>query len=342
MRPSSRLLGAVAALACALVLSPLAASADTLASVRQRGQLVCGVSQGLFGFSIREADGRWAGFDVDYCRAIAAAVLGDPARVTYVPLSATERFEALRAGRIDVLSRNSTWTLEREAVLGLLFAGINFHDGQGFMVHRDLGLVSALELNNRRVCVQTGTTAEALVGPYFRANSMTIEVRSFPDAAATLAAFQARQCDVMTTDNSGLFAERLKLPRPDDAVVLPDIISKEPLGPFTRADDIRWHTIVKWVNFALINAEELGISQDMVAEARRSTRPDVRRFTGAEGGLGAAMGLQPDWALQAVAAVGNYAEIYERNIGTGSRLGIPRGLNQNWTNGGILFAPPLR
>jgi general L-amino acid transport system substrate-binding protein len=314
----------------------------TLEQVRLRGTLNCGVSQGLIGFSNREADGHWSGFDVDFCKAVAAAVLGDPAKVTFVPLSAAERFDALKQGRIDVLSRNTTWTLQREAELGQLFAGVLFHDGQGFMVKRNLNVASALELDKRKVCVQAGTTAQATVAEFFQANSMTAEIITQPDAAATLAAFADGRCEVMTTDNSGLFAERLKLPRPQDAVVLPDIVAKEPLGPVTRADDVRWHNVVKWIAFALINAEEIGVTSTNIEEAKRSAKPEVKRFTGVEGGLGAMLGLPPDFALKAVASVGNYAEMYERNVGTGSRLGIPRGLNQLWINGGILFAPPLR
>jgi len=275
-------------------------------------------------------------------RAIAAAVLKDPAKVSFVPLSGSERFTALSDGTIDVLSRNSTWTLEREAGLGLLFAGVNFHDGQAFMVQRDLNVTSALELGGSQVCVQAGTTGQALVGDFFGANSMTVTVRAYPDAASTLHAFETRECNVMTTDNSGLFAERLKLARPADAVILPDIISKEPLGPVTRADDVAWHNIVKWVNFSLINAEELGISSANIEEAQQSAKPEVRRFAGADADLGRLLGLPSDWALRAVAAVGNYGEMYERNVGTGSRLGIPRGLNQLWNQGGILFAPPIR
>jgi general L-amino acid transport system substrate-binding protein len=335
--------GLAGAFACVVgALSPAPAAAATVDSVRQRGELICGVSQGLFGFSERKADGTWTGFDVDVCRAIAAAVLADPAKVSFLPLSASERFIALREGKIDVLSRNSTWTLEREAGLGLLFAGVNFHDGQGFMVHRDLKVTSALELNDAKVCVQAGTTGQALVSDYFGANSMTVTVRAYPDAASTLRAFESRDCNVMTTDNSGLFAERLRLARPGDAVILPDIISKEPLGPVTRADDVAWYNLVKWVNFALINAEELGISSTNIPEAQKSVKPEVRRFVGTDGDLGRMLGLSADWAVRAVAAVGNYGEIYERNVGTGSRLGIPRGLNQLWNQGGILFAPPVR
>ncbi|MGL4241916.1 MAG: amino acid ABC transporter substrate-binding protein [Beijerinckiaceae bacterium] len=335
-------LAAALAAAGLMAASPAAAQSNTMEQVRQRGALNCGVSQGLIGFSERKADGTWSGFDVDVCRAIAAVVLGDASKVSFVPLSAAERFDALRQGRIDVLSRNTTWTLQREAEFGLLFSAVVFHDGQGFMVHRDLNVTSALELDKRKLCVQAGTTAQATVGEYFAANSMAVAVQTYPDAAATLAAFSARQCDVMTTDNSGLFAERLKLPQPQNAVILPDIVSKEPLGPATRADDIRWHNVVKWIAFALINAEELGITSQNIADAQKSQKPEVRRFAGAEGGLGAMLGLPGDWALKAVASVGNYAELYERNVGTGSRLGIPRGLNQLWSNGGILFAPPIR
>lgn len=319
-----------------------AAFADTLEDVTKRGVLNCGVSTGLYGFSERKADGSWSGFDVDFCKALAAAIFGDASKVAYTPLSAAERFDALRQSRIDVLSRNSTWTLQREAALGLVFAGVNFFDGQGFMTRRDLGVTSALELAGKKVCVQAGTSSEGVARDFFAENAMTVELKTWPTAPAALEAFATRQCEALTTDNSGLFAERLKLQKPTDAVILPDIISKEPLGPVTRADDPRWHMIVKWMNFALINAEELGVTAANVAQAAASKRPDVRRFVGAEGGLGKMLGLSDDWALRAVAAVGNYGEVYERNVGVGSRLGIPRGLNQLWINGGILFAPPVR
>jgi general L-amino acid transport system substrate-binding protein len=325
----------------ALALAP-PAGAQTLAAVKARGMLNCGVSQGLAGFSDRNAQGAWVGFDVDLCKAVAAAVLGDPAKVTYVPLSATERFEALRSARIDVLSRNSTWTLEREAGLGLMFAGITFHDGQGFMVLRRPNITSALELDGVKVCVQAGTTSALNVADYFRANSMKLELVTLPTAAEVVRALDGGQCEAMTTDQSGLYAERLKLTRPTEALILPDVISKEPLGPVTRADDLQWFNIVKWVNFALVNAEELGISTATADEAMRSTKPDVRRFVGAEGDLGQKLGLDAAFAIRAVRAVGNYAEVYERNVGVDSRLGIPRGLNQLWSMGGILYAPPMR
>ncbi len=318
------------------------ASADTLADVKKRGHLICGVSTGLIGFSERAADGKWSGFDVDFCRALAAATLGGPDKVEFVPVSASERFTALSQKRFDVLARNTTWTLQREAEFGFLFAGVNFHDGQGFMVHRDTNITSALEIGDRTTCVQAGTSGEALAADFFRENKIPAKLKVLPDAPATLAAFARKECEVMTTDQSGLFAERLKLERPASAVVLADVISKEPLGPLTRADDVRWHMIVKWVNFALIGAEELGVTSQNISEARTSAKPDVRRLVGAEGELGSKLGLSDDWAAKAILAVGNYSELYERNVGTRSRLGIPRGLNQLWSNGGILHAPPIR
>lgn len=331
---------ALAVLAAGLVALP--AVAGTLDKVKQRGTLECGVSEGLRGFSEKDAQGRWAGFDVDFCRAVAAAVLGDAGKVNFTPLSAGARFEALKQGKVDLLSRNSTWTLGREAGLGLAFAGITYHDGQGFLVARSLGVDGALSLDKAKVCVEAGTTTQLNLGDFFRANSMSFEEKAFPSAAEALAAFQSGQCNVLTRDQSALYAERLKLPKPGDAVILPDVISKEPLGPVTRSDDFPWFNIVKWVNFALVNAEELGVSAANADQATASTKPDVRRLTGAEGGFGKSLGLDEAWAIRAVKATGNYSEIYERNLGVNSPLGIPRGLNQLWNMGGVLYAPPMR
>jgi len=337
------ILRALAGIAVLLLLSSgLPAVAGTLDTVRQRGVLQCGVSEGLLGFSERNGQGEWSGFDVDFCRAVAGAIFDDRSKVSFVPLSANDRFDALRSGRIDLLSRNSTWTLEREADLGLAFAGITYHDGQGFMVMRDLNVTSALELDRARVCVETGTTSQLNLADFFRSNSMTFEEHAFPSAAEALNAFQSGQCNVLTRDLSALYSERQKLPRPSSAIVLPDVISKEPLGPATRADDFAWFNIVKWVNFALVNAEELGISSRNVAEAKSSNKPAIRRFVGQEGEFGRMLGLDNAWALNAVRAAGNFAEIYERNLGVESRLGIPRGLNQLWSMGGVLYAPPIR
>ncbi|MGQ3282809.1 amino acid ABC transporter substrate-binding protein [Bosea sp. (in: a-proteobacteria)] len=334
-------LGLLAAVASAAALA-LPAAASTLATVKQRGVLHCGVSEGLNGFSAKDAQGAWSGFDVDFCRALAAAVLGDPQKVSFTPLSASERFDALKAAKVDLLSRNSTWTLGREAELGLAFAGITYHDGQGFLAKRALGVDGALALDKAKICVETGTTSQANLADFFRANSLTYEEKPFGSAAEAFKAFEAGTCDVLSRDQSALYGERLRLAKPGEAIVLPDVISKEPLGPVVRSDDFAWFTVVKWVNFALINAEELGISTTTIPAALASQKPDVRRFTGAEGGFGKALGLDPDWAVKAVRAGGNYAEIYERNLGTGSKLAIPRGLNQLWSMGGVLYAPPLR
>ncbi|AOG06160.1 amino acid ABC transporter substrate-binding protein [Bosea sp. RAC05] len=334
-------LGLLAAVASAAALA-LPAAASTLATVKQRGVLHCGVSEGLNGFSAKDAQGAWSGFDVDFCRALAAAVLGDPQKVSFTPLSASERFDALKAAKVDLLSRNSTWTLGREAELGLAFAGITYHDGQGFLAKRALGVDGALALDKAKICVETGTTSQANLADFFRANSLTYEEKPFGSAAEAFKAFEAGTCDVLSRDQSALYGERLRLAKPGEAIVLPDVISKEPLGPVVRSDDFAWFTVVKWVNFALVNAEELGISTTTIPAALASQKPDVRRFTGAEGGFGKALGLDPDWAVKAVRAGGNYAEIYERNLGTGSKLAIPRGLNQLWSMGGVLYAPPLR
>lgn len=334
-------IGAGALLSMGLLASP-AVMAGTLDNVRQRGMLNCGVSEGLAGFSLRGANGVWAGFDVDFCRAVAAAIFDDPTKVNYVPLNASERFEALRAKKIDLLSRNSTWTLEREARFGLLFAGITYHDGQSFMVLGKPEITSALELNNTTVCVQSGTTSQDNLADFARANSLAISTVVVATLAEATKSLNAGRCTVFTADQSALYAERLNLDKPDAAVILPDVISKEPLAPVTRADDPAWFNIVRWVGFALINAEELGVSSKSLAEAMKSSKPAVRRFTGQEDNLGKDLGLDNAWAARIIRATGNYAEIFERNIGAGSKLAIPRGLNQLWSMGGILYAPPLQ
>lgn len=333
-------LAAIGALVGGILAAP--AGAGTLDTVKQRGTLQCGVSEGVAGFSEQDGQGKWNGFDVDFCRAVAAAVLGDAGKVTFTPLSASQRFDALKGGQVDLLARNSTWTLGREAELGLAFAGITYHDGQGFLAKRALGADGALALDKAKICVEAGTTTQLNLADFFRANSMTYEEKVFPSAAEAFSAFQSGQCDVLSRDQSALHGERLRLAKPSDAVVLPDVISKEPLGPVVRSDDFPWFNVVKWVNFALVNAEELGISGGAIDEALKSQKPDVRRFTGAEGGFGKALGIDADWAIRAVKATGSYAEIYERNLGTSSKLGIPRGLNQLWSMGGVLYAPPLR
>jgi general L-amino acid transport system substrate-binding protein len=315
--------------------------AQTLKAVKDRGSLICGVSQGLPGFSNPDDKGNWTGLDVDFCRAVAAAVLGDASKVKFTPLSAKDRFEPLKSGDIDVLSRNTTWTLSRDASYGN-FAGVVYYDGQGFMVRKALKVNSALELNGASVCTQTGTTTELNLADYFRANSMKYEVIAFGTADETVKAYESGRCDVFTTDVSQLYAEKLKLANASDHVILPEIISKEPLGPLVRHGDDQWFDVVKWTLFAMLNAEELGISAKNVDDASKSNQPEIRRLLGVEGNFGEQLGLSKDWVVRIVKQVGNYGEVFDRNVGPGSKLAISRGLNRLWTKGGIQYAPPVR
>ena len=317
-------------------------SAQTLNTVKQRGALVCGVTQGLPGFSSPDDRGNWTGLDVDFCRAIAAAIFNDPTKVKFSPLSTKDRFTALQSGEIDVLSRNSTWTLARDTSLGLNFAAVNYYDGQGFMVRKSLKINSALELNGASVCTQTGTTTELNVADYFRANKMKYEVLALATADETIKAYDAGRCDVFTSDISQLYAERLKLTNTNDHVILPEVISKEPLGPVVRHGDDQWFDLIKWVHFAMLNAEELGVSSKTIDEALKSDKPDIRRLVGTEGNYGEQLGLTKDWVVRIVKAVGNYGEVFERNVGSASKLNVARGLNNLWTKGGIQYAPPIR
>ncbi|MBN8999656.1 MAG: amino acid ABC transporter substrate-binding protein [Rhizobiales bacterium] len=340
--PTAAKLTLVRAAGLAVALVAGAAAAGTLDTVKARGTLNCGVNQGLLGFALADESGKWAGFDVDFCRAVATAVLGDPDKVAYVPLSASERFDALKDGRIDLLSRNSTWTLGREADLGINFVGVTYYDGQGFMVRRASGKESALELDGSTVCVQTGTTTEPNFVDFFTTNNMKFTEVTSATAAETVENYKAGKCDVVTSDISQLYSERASLPDPGESIILPDVISKEPLGPAVRADDPQWRLLIQWVNFALINAEELGVSSARVDEAKASKKPEVQRLVGTDGGFGTKLGVADSWAIDIVAKVGNYAEIYERNLGVNSKLGIPRGLNQLWSRGGIQYAQPIR
>jgi general L-amino acid transport system substrate-binding protein len=315
---------------------------QTLKTVIERGYLICGVSEGVYGFSAADGKGNWSGFDVDLCRAIAAAIFNDASKVRFTPLSATDRFTSLQSGEVDVLSRNSTWTMSRETELKLNFVAITYYDGQGFLVRNARNVASALELDDPKICVQRGTTTELNLGDYFRANKMAYEpiTHSNPDDARK--AYDSGRCNVLTSDVSQLYAARLKLATPDRHVVLPDIISKEPLGPVVRQGDDQWFNIVKWTHFAMINAEELGVKSTTIEEALKSERPDVKRFVGTEGSYGESLGLSRGWALHIIKLVGNYGQVFERNVGVGSKLGIPRGINQLWTSGGIQYAPPIR
>jgi general L-amino acid transport system substrate-binding protein len=342
MLKQAHLIGAFWCAAVALSSAPASADSPTLKSVKDRGSLTCGVSQGLAGFSIADDKGTWSGLDVDFCRGLAAAVLNDSNKVTFVPLSPAERFDALRDSKIDVLARNSTWTISREVEDGITFVGVNYYDGQGFLIHKDANVSSALELDGAKICVQNGTTNAANVEDYFKANNLKYELVTSSSPADALKDYSEGHCAVLTSDISQLYAQRLQLPKPADHTILPDVISKEPLGPAVRSADPAWANIVKWVLFASLDAEELGVGAETIDQAMKSKKPDIMRLVGSDGRFGEKMGLSNDWAANAIKAVGNYGESYERNVGSKSKLGIPRGLNQLWSLGGIQYAPPLR
>ncbi|MCO6050810.1 amino acid ABC transporter substrate-binding protein [Mesorhizobium sp. RP14(2022)] len=329
-----------------LALGASAASADTLSDVKAKGFLQCGVNTGLAGFSAPDDKGEWTGIDADFCRAVAAAVFGDATKVRFSPLSAKERFTALQSGEVDILSRNTTWTVNRDTALGLNFVGVTYYDGQGFMLNSKKipGVNSALQLSGASVCVQSGTTTELNLADYFKANKMEYNPVVFEKVEEANAAYDAGRCDVYTTDQSGLYGTRLTLSNPDDHIVLPEIISKEPLGPAVRQGDDKWYHIVKWVYFAQLTAEELGITQANVEEMKNSENPEIRRVLGTEADtkIGTDLGLTNDWVVNIVKGVGNYGEMFERNVGSGSALKIARGLNGLWTKGGLQYAPPIR
>lgn len=322
-------------------LTATVAMAGTLDDVKKKGFVQCGVSQGLPGFSNPDDKGNWSGLDIDVCRALAAAVFGDDKKVKYTPLSAKERFTALQSGEVDVLSRNTTWTATRDTALGLNFAGVNYYDGQGFMIRKDLGVSSALELNGASVCTNTGTTTELNVADYFRANKMKYEVIAFEKADEVVQAYDAGRCDVYTTDQSGLYAQRLKLKDASKHMILPEIISKEPLGPVVRQGDDQWFNLVKWTLYAMINAEEMGITSANVDD-KKSAGPAEKRLLGIEGNYGENLGVGNDWAYNIIKLVGNYEESFNRNVGPDTPLGISRGVNALWSKGGIQYAPPIR
>ena len=319
----------------------LSANAGTLDQVKARGQLICGANPGLAGFGLPNDQGVYKGLDVDECRAIAAAIFNDPNKVKYIPINAKDRPTILASGEIDVLIRNTTWTLSRETG-GMFFTGINFYDGQGFMVRKKLGVDSALKLDGASVCVQQGTTTELNLADYFRAHNMKLEAVVFATDDEATKAYDSGRCDAYTTDASGLYSERLKMSNPDDNIVLPEIISKEPLGPSVRKDDVQWFEIVQWTHYALVTAEELGVTQANVDEKLKSHNPAIRRLLGVEGDFGKGLGLTNDWAYRIIKAVGNYGEIFDRNVGQGSPIKISRGLNALWNKGGLQYAPPIR
>lgn len=328
------------ALAALLVIST--ATASTLDEVRSRGYLKCGVSTGLPGFSAPNEEGVWQGLNVAFCRAVAAAVLGDAQAVHFIPLSAAERFTALQTGAIDVLSRNTTWTLTRDADLGIDFVGTLYYDGQGFLVRKDLGLDSALQLSGASVCVVSGTTTELNLADYFRSHNMEYTPVTFSTGQQSITAFNEGRCDVLTSDISQLAALRTKLPDPSAVEILPEIISKEPLGPSVREGDQQWSDIVQWTLWTLIRAEELGVTSENVDAMLNSDNPKIRRLLGVSGNMGQALGLADDFGYQIIKQVGNYGEIFYRTVGAGSPLDLERGLNALWTDGGLMYAPPLR
>jgi general L-amino acid transport system substrate-binding protein len=336
-----KLLASAAAVASVAMIG--LAKADTLADVQGRGTLNCGVTTGLAGFAAPDDQGKWTGLDVDMCNAVAAAVLGDATKVKYVPTNAKERFTALQSGEIDLLARNTTWTFSRDTDLGFDFVGTNYYDGQGFMVRKGLNVKSALELNGASVCVQTGTTTELNLGDYFRANNMELKPVVFEKNEEARQAYDEGRCDAYTTDASGLAAERSVLAQPAEHIILPEIISKEPLGPLVRHGDNRWGDVVRWTLNAMIIAEEFGVTQANVDEQKASSQnPEVRRLLGVEGEMGKMTGLSNEWGYNIIKQVGNYGESFERNVGLKTPLGLARGLNELWSKGGVLYAPPLR
>jgi general L-amino acid transport system substrate-binding protein len=340
---SMKLALALVAAATTVVVMPAHAGKD-LDAIKKRGELVCGVNTGLAGFSAADSQGKWSGMDVDVCRSVAAAILSNPDKVRYVPLTAQQRFTALTNGEIDLLARNTTWTLTRDASLGLSFTGVNFYDGQGFMVPKKLKVTSAKKLKGATVCVQSGTTTELNLSDYSRANKLDLKPIVFEKVEAATAAYVAGRCQAYTTDASGLASIRAKeTANPADHVILPELVSKEPLGPVVRRGDDEFFAIVKWVGFALLEAEDYGVTQANADAMKTSPNPNIQRLVG--GGTedtGKYLGLDKEWALRAIKAVGNYGEQFERNVGPNTAIGLPRGMNNLWSNGGLMYAPPVR
>jgi general L-amino acid transport system substrate-binding protein len=343
MKQIAQMLTATAMACVALVQAGVGeAGAGTLDTVKQRGVLNCGANGQLAGFGLPDAQGNWTGLDVDYCRAIAAAIFNDATKVKFVPLTASNRFPALQSGDVDVLVRNTTWTSSRDTQQAFNAAAINYYDGQGFMVRKSLKINSALELNDAAICVQQGTTTELNLADYFRANRMRLKTVTFQSYDEALKAYETSRCDAFTTDASGLYASRMKLTKPDEHVVLPEIISKEPLASFVRHGDDQWFDVVKWVHYAMLNAEELNVNKSNVDDQMKSDNPEIKRLLGVEQNFGEQLGLTKDWVYRIVKLVGNYGDVFDRNVGKDSPLKINRGLNALWTKSGIQYAPPLR
>jgi general L-amino acid transport system substrate-binding protein len=325
-----------------LALASTVSSADTLDTVKERGNLNCGVSTGIAGFSATDSNGVWNGLDVDACKAVASAVFGDASKIKYVPLTAKERFTALQSGEIDMLARSTTWTLTRDASLGLNFAGVNYYDGQGFLVNKNIGVNSAKELDGATVCIQAGTTTELNVTDYFKANKMTYKPITYDTSGQTIEGFKSGRCDVVSSDASQLYGLVLKVKDPTSVKVLPEIISKEPLGPVVRQGDDKWFNIVKWSHIAMLNGEEFGLTSKNIDSMMKTTNPDIQRFLGTNGEAGKMLGLDSKWAYNIIKNVGNYGESFDRNVGMGSPLKIERGLNKLWNDGGLQYGAPIR
>jgi general L-amino acid transport system substrate-binding protein len=330
------------ALAGPLLMCSAALAQGTLQKVKDRGQIICGTSTGIAGFSLADGQGNWSGFDVDVCRALAAAIFNDPTKVNFVPLSSKDRLTALQSGEIDVLPRTTTWTLSRDAGQGLNFTAVNYYDGQGFQLRRSTGIKSVKELDGASICTVQGTTNELNLADYFRNNKMKYEVVAFQGIDETVKAYESGRCDAISTDISQLVSYRLKMSDPTEHALLPEVISKEPIGPYVRQGDDQWFDIVRWTVFAMINAEELGVTAGNVDEMSKSENPEIQRLLGVGTKLGEGLGLTADWAARIIRHVGNYEESYERNLGSKSRINLPRGLNNLWSKGGIQFAPPIR
>lgn len=326
----------------ALLVSTSLSSADTIKKIRDRGVLLCGSSPGVAGFSKPDANGRWEGFDTDICRALAAVIFNDQDKIRFVPLSSKDRLIALQSGDVDVLPRTTTWTLVRNISQGVNFTAVNYYDGQGFLVRKALKVQTARELSGATICVAQGTTSELNLSDYFRANNMKYEIVNFVNAEEGFHAYANGRCDAYTTDLSALAAQKLNLSRPDEHILLPDVISKEPLGPWVRQGDERWFNLVRWTVFAMINAEELGITKANVEAMRQSKNPEIQRFLGGESNMSDPLGVPQDWTVRIIKTVGNYGESFERHLGEKSRLALPRGVNNLWTKGGLQYSPPFR
>jgi general L-amino acid transport system substrate-binding protein len=334
-----RLLAAASLAVAALALPTVVAAQGTLQKIKDRGQVRCGASQGVAGFSMPDAQGKWTGFDTDFCRALAAAIFDDPKKIQLISLSSKDRLTALQSGEIDVLARTTTWTLSRDAGIGLNFTAVNYYDGQGFEVRRSANIKSVKELDGASICVAQGTTNELNLADYFRTRGLRYEVVAFENIDDVVKAYEKGRCDALSTDVSQLVSYRSKMVNPDEHVVLPEVISKEPIGPWVRQGDDQWFDLVRWTLFAVINAEELGVTQENVSEMLKSQNPEIRRLLGQEGKLGEALGIANDWVARIVRHVGNYGESFDRNLG---KIGVPRGANNLWTKGGLQYAPPIR